>query len=59
VVKFCAKWQNDRNLFPYEIDGMVIKLDNKNWQDRIGFTAHHPRWAIAYKFQAKQAATSL
>jgi len=43
VVKFCAKWQNDRNLFPYEIDGMVIKLDNKNWQDRIGFTAHHPR----------------
>jgi len=59
VVKFCAKWQNDRNLFPYEIDGMVIKLDIKNWQDRIGFTAHHPRWAIAYKFQAKQAATRL
>ena len=59
VVKFCAKWQNDRNLFPYEIDGMVIKLDNKNWQDRIGFTAHHPRWAIAYKFQAKQGATRL
>ena len=59
VVKFCAKWQNDRNLFPYEIDGIVIKLDNKNWQDRIGFTAHHPRWAIAYKFQAKQGATRL
>ncbi|MBP9135150.1 MAG: NAD-dependent DNA ligase LigA [Saprospiraceae bacterium] len=59
VVKFCAKWQNDRNQFPYEIDGMVIKLDNKNWQDRIGFTAHHPRWAIAYKFQAKQGATRL
>jgi DNA ligase (NAD+) len=59
VIQFCAQWQKDRESYPYEIDGMVIKVDYRPWQIAAGFTAHHPRWAIAYKFQAKQAATRL
>jgi len=59
VIEFCHFWEGQRNNFPYEIDGMVIKLNNKSWQKQIGVTAHHPRWAMAFKFQAKQAATRL
>lgn len=59
VVDFCHLWQKQREEFPYEIDGMVIKLNNTKWQEELGSTAHHPRWAIAFKFQAKQAATRL
>ncbi len=59
VVEFCHLWQKQREEFPYEIDGMVIKLNNTKWQEALGTTAHHPRWAIAFKFQAKQAATRL
>ena len=42
-----------------ELDGMVIKLDDFNLQEQCGFTSHHPRWAIAFKFKAKQATTTL
>ncbi|MBP9134217.1 MAG: NAD-dependent DNA ligase LigA [Saprospiraceae bacterium] len=59
VIQFCHLWQDQRATFPYEMDGMVIKLNRIDWQDQMGFTAHHPRWAIAFKFQAKQAATRL
>lgn len=59
VIEFCHLWQNQREEFPYEIDGMVIKLNNTKWQEELGTTAHHPRWAIAFKFQAKQTATRL
>lgn len=59
VIDFCNKWENDRELYPYEIDGMVVKVNKKSLQDRAGFTAHHPRWAIAFKFKAKQATTRL
>lgn len=52
-------WADIRDEFPYEIDGMVIKVDNFDLQDICGYTSHHPRWAIAYKFQAKQATTRL
>ena len=59
VAAFCAEWEEKRDAYPYEIDGMVIKVNSKAIQDKCGYTAHHPRWAIAYKFKAKQATTTL
>lgn len=59
VVAFCQRWQEQREAYPYEIDGMVVKVDSRELQDRCGYTSHHPRWAIAFKFQAKQATTKL
>lgn len=59
VAAFCAEWEEKRDSYPYEIDGMVIKVNSKSIQDKCGYTAHHPRWAIAYKFKAKQATTTL
>lgn len=59
VVEFCAEWQQRRDTYDYEIDGMVAKLNRRDLQERAGFTAHHPRWAIAFKFQAKQATSTL
>ena len=59
AAKFCAEWEAKRNDYPYEIDGMVVKVDDLVLQERAGYTSHHPRWAIAYKFAAKQATTTL
>jgi DNA ligase (NAD+) len=59
VITFCEAWENKRGIYAYEIDGMVIKVDNVSMQQQVGATAHHPRWAIAYKFKAKQATTKL
>ncbi|HMQ49882.1 MAG TPA: NAD-dependent DNA ligase LigA [Saprospiraceae bacterium] len=59
VVAFCESWQEKREAYPYEIDGMVVKVDSRALQERVGFTSHHPRWAIAFKFKAKQATTKL
>ncbi|MCP4125134.1 MAG: DNA ligase (NAD(+)) LigA [Bacteroidetes bacterium] len=59
VVAFCDEWESKRDTYPYEIDGMVIKVDSRYHQNLIGGTAHHPRWAIAFKFKAKQAITQL
>jgi DNA ligase (NAD+) len=59
VIDFCHAWQIKRDDYPYEIDGMVVKLDDVALQTRAGATSHHPRWAIAYKFKAKQATTRL
>lgn len=59
VVAFCNAWQENREKYAYEIDGMVVKVNNLELQQRVGFTAHHPRWAIAFKFKAKQATTKL
>ncbi len=56
---FCAKWETQREAYAYEIDGMVVKVDDLVLQERAGYTSHHPRWAIAYKFAAKQATTVL
>jgi DNA ligase (NAD+) len=44
---------------PYEIDGMVIKVNSIALQDKMGMTTHHPRWAIAFKFKARQATSIL
>ncbi len=59
VVDFCHEWQAKREDYPYEIDGMVVKVDSRALQEKCGYTSHHPRWAIAFKFQAKQATTRL
>jgi len=56
---FCAEWEAKRESYDYEIDGMVVKVNSRALQERAGYTSHHPRWAIAYKFKAKQATTKL
>jgi DNA ligase (NAD+) len=59
VIDFCRQWEARREVFPYEIDGMVVKVNSRDLQERCGSTSHHPRWAIAYKFKAKQATSKL
>lgn len=59
VAEFANSWQGKREAYDYEIDGMVVKLDDFAMQERCGMTSHHPRWATAYKFKAKQATTIL
>jgi DNA ligase (NAD+) len=59
VVGYCHEFEQKRDDLPYEIDGMVIKVDSIALQERMGMTTHHPRWAIAFKFKARQATSTL
>lgn len=59
VEQFCLHWQDKRDSYPIDIDGMVIKVNSIQQQQVIGRTSHHPKWAIAYKFKAKQAYSKL
>ena len=59
VVQFIEAFENKRDDLPYEIDGMVIKVNSLALQDKLGMTSHHPRWAIAYKFKARQTSSKL
>jgi DNA ligase (NAD+) len=59
VIDYCIEFENQRDDLPYEIDGMVIKINDFALQDKMGMTSHHPRWAIAYKFKARQATSKL
>lgn len=59
VIAYCADFEKKRDDLPYEIDGMVIKVNELELQDKMGMTTHHPRWAIAYKFKARQATSKL
>ena len=59
VIDYCREWEERRDEYPYEIDGMVIKVNRREFYDVLGFTSHHPRWAIAYKFKARQATTRI
>ena len=57
VLGFCAEWREKRDSLEYGIDGVVVKVDEFALQEELGFTAKFPRWAIAYKYPALQAAT--
>jgi len=59
VIQFCNDFEVERDTLPYEIDGLVIKINDFALQEKLGMTSHHPRWAIAYKFKARQATTIL
>lgn len=59
VIDYCNEFEIKRDDLPYEIDGMVIKVNDFVLHDRMGMTSHHPRWAIAYKFKARQATSKL
>ncbi len=59
VIEFCQAWQEFRDEYPYELDGMVVKVNSLELQEKCGATSHHPRWAIAFKFKARQATTRL
>lgn len=59
AVEYCLAWQEERQELPYPIDGLVIKVNDLKLQQGLGSTAKSPRWAVAYKFPAEQAETTL
>src|SRR5882724_3958347 len=59
VHAFIAEWEGKRESLPYEIDGIVIKVDRVSLQDELGFTGKAPRWAIAYKYAARAGVTQI
>lgn len=59
VLEFVEEWNEKRHSLPYETDGIVIKVNNLQQQEELGYTSKSPRWAIAYKFQAEQVSTLL
>lgn len=59
LLEYISYWTENRDSLPYEIDGMVIKLDDIDNQQRLGFTAKYPKWATAYKFPATRVLTKL
>lgn len=59
LAAFCREWEEKRDTLPFEIDGVVAKIDSIEQQQRLGWTAKAPRWAIAFKFTPRQAETVL
>ena len=59
IYSYIDPWNTQRFTQPYQTDGIVIKVNDKSQQARLGYTAKSPRWAVAYKFSAEQAATVL
>ena len=57
VIEYCTDWDEKREKLPYEIDGVVIKVNSTGLQNELGFTSKAPRWAIAYKYPARQETT--
>ncbi len=59
VINYCDLWVDERNNLPYETDGVVIKVDSIEDQNKLGSIARSPRWAVAFKFKAQQVTTKL
>ncbi|MDE0772449.1 MAG: NAD-dependent DNA ligase LigA [Salibacteraceae bacterium] len=59
IMDFVNHWDKQRSKLPFEIDGVVVKINNYRIQEELGFTAKSPRWAISYKFKAEAALTRL
>ncbi|NSW46029.1 MAG: NAD-dependent DNA ligase LigA [Bacteroidales bacterium] len=59
ILEYIEYWDKHRHSLPFDIDGIVIKVNEITYQEALGLTAKSPRWAIAYKFQAEQATTKL
>lgn len=59
VIKYCDSWEGKREGLEFEIDGMVVKVDDLAQQEKLGVTSKSPRWAIAYKFPAEKAMTEI
>src|SRR5579864_4316450 len=59
VKGYCRKWEGKREKLPYEIDGIVVKVNEWSLQQELGFTSKAPRWAIAYKYPARQETTTV
>jgi DNA ligase (NAD+) len=59
VIRYCQEWERQRDDLPYEIDGVVVKVDDVEQQLRLGHTAKIPRWAISFKFKARQMKTRI
>ena len=59
VTQFCQEWKERRHELPYEIDGVVIKVDDLSQREQLGFTSRAPRWAIAFKFPPEEKHTLL
>lgn len=59
MIAYTSKWSEKRSSYEYEIDGIVFKLDNLEQRENLGMTAHHPRWALAWKFPSQEAISVL
>ncbi len=59
VIAFCERYERERDALPYEIDGIVVKVDEIALQAKLGYAGKDPRWAIAFKFRAQEARTTL
>jgi DNA ligase (NAD+) len=57
VLTYCEEWRDKRSTLEYDIDGVVVKVDSFTFQQELAFTSKFPRWAIAYKYPARQAST--
>jgi DNA ligase (NAD+) len=59
AIAYCLYWSEQRDTLDYEIDGMVLKIDEHRYQEALGFVSNAPRWALAFKFPAREATTVL